>query len=147
MTTPTQTIVVPAADDGESWLKTHRGLLIGAGVGALLALALCVWAVIAMVDHPAQTQTIRDVFIIFMALEALVIGLALVVLIVQMSLLTTVLRHEIKPILDSAGEAARTLRGTAAFVSRNVVDPVIKVQASVAAVRQALHLLRPDHRP
>jgi hypothetical protein len=56
------------------------------------------------------------------------------------------LKHEIKPILDSTNEAARTLRGTAAFMSQNVVDPVIKVHASVAAVRSALDLLRPNRR-
>jgi hypothetical protein len=123
-----------------------RKLLIGIGIGLVVLLALVVVAVIFMVRNPAQTETLRDIFIIFMALEGLLIGLALVVLVVQLALLTNMLQHEIKPILDSTNEAARTLRGTAAFMSENLVDPVIKVHASVAAVRSALDLLRPNRR-
>jgi hypothetical protein len=125
----------------------QKGLIIGAAIGAVVLLVLAVLAVIFMVRNPAQTETLRDIFIIFMALEGLLIGLALVVLVVQLALLTNLLKHEIKPILDSTNEAARTLRGTAAFMSQNVVDPVIKVHASVAAVRSALDLLRPNRRP
>ncbi len=125
----------------------HKGLIIGIAIGALVLLGLTIWGVIAMVNNPTQTQTVRDIFIIFMALEGLVIGLALVILVVQLALLTNLLKHEIKPILDSTNEAARTLRGTAAFMSQNVVDPVIKVHAWVAAVRSALDLLRPSRWP
>lgn len=146
MTTSVQTIPAHPAQEEASWASRHRGLLIGVGVGLVVLLALVIWAVIGMAGHPAETQTIRDIFIIFMALEGLIIGLALVVLIVQLAVLTNVLQHEIKPILDSTNEAARTLRGTATFVSQNVVDPVIKVHASVAAVRRALDALRPNHR-
>jgi hypothetical protein len=124
----------------------YRGILIGAAIGAVVLLVLAVLAVVYMVRNPAQTETLRDIFIIFMALEGLLIGLALVVLVVQLALLTNLLKHEIKPILDSTNEAARTLRGTAAFMSQNMVDPVIKVHASVAAVRSALDLLRPGRR-
>ena len=123
-----------------------RALLIGVGIGLVVLIALVVVSVIYMVRNPAQTETLRDIFIIFMALEGLLIGLALVVLVVQLALLTNLLKHEIKPILDSTNEAARTLRGTAAFMSENLVDPVIKVHASVAAVRSALDLLRPNRR-
>lgn len=129
-----------------SWLEEHRGLVIGASIGAVVLLALVVVAIIAMVNNPVQTETIRDIFIVFMALEALVIGVALVVLMVKIAMLTNLLRHEIKPILDSTNETARTLRGTANFLSQNLVDPVIKVQASVAAVKGALDLLRHNHR-
>ncbi len=124
----------------------NKGLLIGIGVGVLVLLVLVVLAVIFMVRNPAQTETLRDIFIIFMALEGLLIGLAMVVLTVQLAMLTNLLKHEIKPILDSTNEAARTLRGTAAFMSQNMVDPVIKVHASVAAVRSALEMLRPSRR-
>jgi hypothetical protein len=129
-----------------SWFEEHRGLVIGIAIGAVLLLVALVVAVIAMVNNPSETETIRDIFIVFMAVEALVIGVALVVLIVQVALLTNLLRHEIKPILDNTNETARTLRGTASFLSQNLVDPVIKVQSSVAAVKGALDLLRPNNR-
>jgi hypothetical protein len=138
--------VAPEAKPDEAGDKDRRGLLIGIGIGVVVVIALLIIAVIYMAGHPAQTETLRDIFIIFMALEGLLIGLALVILVVQLALLTNLLKHEIKPILDSTNEAARTLRGTAEFMSQNVVDPVIKVHASVAAVRSALDMLRPNRR-
>ena len=154
MTTRTEDVVMrpgtngavsPApSDDPDSGQR--KGILIGVAVAAIVLLVLVVVAVVFMVRNPAQTETLRDIFIIFMALEGLLIGLAMVVLTVQLALLTNLLKHEIKPILDSTNEAARTLRGTAAFMSQNVVDPVIKVHASVAAVRSALDLMRPNRR-
>jgi hypothetical protein len=146
---PPPVVTAPAGGpprDAPSWFAQHRGLVIGVSLAAVVLLAAVIWAVIAMVNNPAQTETIRDIFIVFMALEALVIGVALIVLVVQVALLTNLLRNEVKPILDSTQETARTLRGTATFISQNVVDPVIKVHASVAAVKSALDLLRPNHR-
>lgn len=116
-------------------------------VGVLLILALIVglvFAVIAMVRNPVQTETIRDIVIIFMAVEALVIGLVLILLIIQIARLTDLLRNEIKPILDSTNETLGTLRGTTRFLSDNLVKPVVKVNSSMAAVRRALDFIRPD---
>ena len=116
-------------------------------IGVLLILALIVgvvFAVIAMARNPAQTETIRDIVIIFMAVEALVIGLVLILLIIQIARLTDLLRNEIKPILSSTNETLGTLRGTTRFLSDNLVKPVVKVNSSMAAVRKALNLIRPD---
>jgi hypothetical protein len=96
-----------------------------------------------MVRNPAQTETIRDIVIIFMAVEALIIGLVLILLIVQVARLTDLLRNEIKPILDSTNETLGTLRGTTRFLSDNLVKPVVKVNSSMAAVRRALNIIRP----
>jgi hypothetical protein len=114
-------------------------------IGALVFLAIAagvVAAVVAMVRHPAETETIRDVFIILMAFESLVVGLALVILIVQLARLTSLLQNEVKPILESTNETINTLRGTTHFLSNNLVEPVVKVNSSMAAVRRVLELLR-----
>jgi ABC-type spermidine/putrescine transport system permease subunit II len=141
-------VSIPAAAESEerSWAEENRGLLIGIGVALVVLLAAAVVAVVFMARNPAATQTIRDIFIIFMALLALIIGVALIIVVVQLALLTNMLRHEIKPILDSTNETARTLRGTATFLSENMVSPVIKAHSKMAAVRSALDLLRPNHR-
>ncbi len=146
MTSATDSSVSPAAGPEREQPQSRRGLYIGLGVGAVVLLALAVLAVVGLVRNPATTETIRDIFIILMALEVLIVGVALVVLIVQVAVLTNVLKHEIRPILDSTQEAARTLRGTATFVSQNLVEPVIKVQATAAAVRSALDVFRPNNK-
>ncbi len=123
-----------------------KSTLIAIGIGVLLLalIAGVVLAVISMVRNPAQTETIRDIVIIFMAVEALIIGLVLILLIVQIARLTDLMRNEIKPILDSTNETLGTLRGTTKFLSDNLVKPVVKVNSSMAAVRKAIDVIRPQ---
>lgn len=134
-------------ENKEQVKRTSVNSRVLAVVAAVLLLALLAGAgiaVIAMVRNPAQTETIRDIVIIFMALEALLIGLALILLIVQIARLTDLLSHEIKPILDSTNETIGTLRGTTQFLSDNLVKPVVKVNSSMAAVRRAINIIRPE---
>jgi hypothetical protein len=94
---------------------------------------------------PAQTTYLRDIFIIFMALEALVIGVALVILMVQLAILINLLQNEIKPIIYSTNETVNTLRGTATFLSNNLTEPVIKLNEYLAGFRKLLELLHLGH--
>ncbi len=120
----------------------QRLIIVGAVIGALVVVALAALAIIGMVRNPIATQTIRDIFIIVMALESLVIGAALIVLIVQIAQLTNLLQHEIKPILESTNETISTVRGTTAFLSENLVEPVVKLNSYVAAMQRVLEGLR-----
>lgn len=108
----------------------------------LILIAGVVLAVIAMVQNPATTENIRDIVIIFMAIESLLIGVALVVLIIQLARLTDLLVNEVKPILDSTNDTLGTIRGTTHFLSKNLVQPVVKMNSSFAALRRAGELLR-----
>ncbi|MGD2162514.1 MAG: hypothetical protein PVH60_07005 [Anaerolineales bacterium] len=139
---------IPTLDDNQIEEATGGSMKnrILVALGVLLVLGLIagvVLAVISMVRNPAQTETIRDIVIIFMAVEALIIGLVLILLIVQIARLTDLLRNEIKPILDSTNETLGTLRGTTRFLSDNLVKPVVKVNSSMAAVRRAIDMIRP----
>ena len=119
----------------------RKALAIGAVVVIVLLVALMLGAGYWLVQNPAQAASVRDVFIIFMALEFMLVGVALVVLMVQLAVLTNMLQHEIKPILQSTTETLNTVRGTTAFLSENLVDPVIKLNAALAAMAQVLDSL------
>jgi len=139
--------VLPTEDRDPGDPQSHdrrMRMYVAIGVGVLVVfLAASAFGVIAMLRNPEQTQTIRDIVIVFMAGEALLIGLALVLLIVQLARLTALLQNEIRPILTSTQETLDTVRGTTAFLGNNLVDPVIKANSSLAAVRRAIDLLRP----
>jgi hypothetical protein len=75
-----------------------------------------------------------------MAFESLVIGAALVILILQISALINLLQNEIKPILDATNETIHTLRGTTAFLSENMAEPVIKLNSSLAGFQRVLEM-------
>jgi predicted tellurium resistance membrane protein TerC len=118
--------------------RRQRLLMIGIVLAVILVLALVILAIIYLLQPGSPTDRIRDVFIIFMALESLVLGLVLVILIVQLARLINLLQNEIKPILDSTNETVSTLRGTTEFLSDNLVEPVIKMNGYMAGLQQAL---------
>ena len=89
----------------------------------------------------SELASVRDFAIILLALESLVIGVVLVVLILEIRNLAKLLREEIKPILDSANETARTVRGTTSFVSETLVNPMIRISGFASGFLQALRIL------
>lgn len=84
---------------------------------------------------------VRDLAIILLAIESLVIGVVLIILVLEIRNLAKMLKEEIKPILESADETARTVRGTTVFVSENLVQPMIQVSSFASGVLQALRIL------
>jgi len=117
---------------------SNKKYLIISIIVVIVVLALVVLAAIFLVnpDHSETTEQIRDVFIIFMALESLVIGVALVILIIQLSTLINLLQNEIRPIINSTSETVNTLKGTARFISDNLTEPVIKFNQLMAMIKK-----------
>lgn len=76
-----------------------------------------------------------------LAIESLVIGIVLIILILEVRSLARLLRDEIKPILNSADETVRTVKGTTTFVSDTFVTPMVRVSSFATGVAQALRIL------
>jgi hypothetical protein len=121
--------------------RNQRLTIIGVVIGAIILIALLVLAIIYLANPSTPTEKIRDIFIIGMALEFLVIGLAMIILIIQLATLINLLQNEVKPILNSTNETANTLRGTAIFLSDNLIDPVIKLNEYLAGLRRFMKLV------
>ncbi len=92
------------------------------------------------------SATARDLAIIVLAMQALVVNILLGVLIWQVWRMVKLLNTEVKPILEDTQETIGTLRGTATFVSDNVVDPVMSTTRSVTKWRGTLSSLTSDLR-
>ncbi len=116
---------------------------IVAGIVVLLAIVGAILASIWMLGNPSETETLRDIFIIWIAFIALLIGIALVILSIQVARLVNLLQNEIKPILENTNETINTVRGTALFVSENVTEPVVKLGSTFAGIQRSLQLLTP----
>ena len=87
------------------------------------------------------TSHIRDIFIIVLALESLIIGAALVILVVQLALLLNLLQNEIKPILETTRRTVNTLKGTTAFLSEHAVKPVINLGSMAAGAKRLIEII------
>ncbi len=123
-----------------------RTLVIAVAAGAVVIVVLLGLAVYALLQPGTPTDRIRDVFIIVVAFETLVIGIALIVLLVQLASLINLLQNEVRPILEATSETVNTLRGTADFLGESVVEPVIKLNTYLASIQRVLELMGLKHR-
>lgn len=106
-------------------------ILVGLGVGFYF-----------LAQNEATTRNVRDILLIVLTLEFMVLGAVLIVLLVQIARLTLLLQIEIKPLLESANEAVHSLKGTTVFLSENLVEPVIQLNSSLAGMRRLLEVFR-----
>jgi len=131
--------------------KSRRLLTVGLSVVGVVLIGTIVLLVFLSVDAyraaynataPSPGQVVvgvlRDAAIIFVAFETMVIGILLIVFMIQMQSMLSLLREEIKPLLEAANETASTVRGTTQFVSHNVVSPVMKWSGYVAGAQHVL---------
>jgi hypothetical protein len=126
----------------EAQVSANKGRIILFALIILAILGGMVYGIFKLAkSDPETTSHIRDIFIIVLALQSLLIGVALIILVVQMALLTNMLQNEIKPILLSTKDTVATLRGTTAFISNHAVKPVIKASSYLAGASTLLQLL------
>ena len=121
--------------------RKQKQMMYGIVAVIVLLVALLGVSIYFLLQPNTPTDKIRDVFIIVVALETLVIGVALVVLIVQLASLINLLQNEVRPILHATSETVNTLRGTAEFLGENVVEPVIKLNGYLAGLKRMLELM------
>src|SRR4029450_11451528 len=93
------------------------------------------------------SATVRDIAIILIAIQTLVIGVLLAVLVWQIWRLVKMIQLEIKPIIADTQETLNTVRGTTTFVSETVVDPIVKTSGTVMRYRRTLQALTAELRP
>ncbi len=125
--------------------RKQRRTIAGIIVGVIIVLGLFITGFIFLIS-PALTPydtvaRLRDISIILMAIESIIISLALVILIVQIARLTNLIQNEVKPILDSTNETVSNLRGTTKFLSDNLVEPVIRLNEVITVLSRLTEIL------
>lgn len=126
-------------------IRKQRRMAISLGITALIIIALIISSLVFLLSPNTNAEyvaRIRDVFIIIMAFESILIGAVLVILILQIARLSNMLQNEIKPILYSTNETINTLRGTTQFLSENLTEPVIKLNEYVAGLMKILEIFK-----
>lgn len=121
------------------WVLIALGALIGVIVAALV-IAL-IGGITGSDGVASAFRILRDFFIIVLALQGILISVAMIILVLQLTSLINLLRNEIKPLLDEARHTLVTVRGTSEFVSKNITTPVIRVSSAVAGARAFLNEL------
>ena len=118
--------------------------LVAAGV-ALALLAGMVGFGIVMFRDPAAAATLRDIFLIILGVQSMIIGLLMVALLVAMLYvalklydLSQFIQTGLIPILNRADDTMRSVHSRTVFISDSAVKPVIEIMAYVSAVKSIL---------
>ena len=84
---------------------------------------------------------VRDVAIIVLAIESILIGIVLILTLLELRSLSRTMKREATPMLVSASQTVDIVKGTADFVSDTVVRPVIGIAAFWARIRRIWQLI------
>lgn len=119
-----------------------RNALIAIIVAIVLLTAGLV-VVAALLAAHAETagpsvRVIRDLLIIVMALEMVVIGAAFVVLLVQVARFINLINNELQPLITATSDTVNTVRGTAVFLSKNLAEPIIAANSALRGVAKVI---------
>jgi hypothetical protein len=118
-----------------------RYVVIGVIVALVLMAAFTAFVVWAARYHATTIEALRDIFIIALALESCIFGIALMILLVMVIRLVNMLEFEIKPILERTNETIGMVRGTTVFMSENVVKPMTTASSYAAGIRRGMRTL------
>jgi hypothetical protein len=121
--------------------RQMRAIIIGAIVAIVVMVGILLVALFVLLQPGVPTDRIRDALIIVVAFETFVVGVALIVLLVQLATLINLLQNEVRPILEATSDTLNTLRGTTEFLSESVVQPVIKLNGYMASMQRVLELM------
>jgi hypothetical protein len=112
--------------------------IIAGGIILIVGFLFIFWV---LLQPGIPTDRIRDIFVIFLALETLLVGIAVIILMVQVATLVNLIQNEVRPMLESTNETINTLRGTTEFLSENLVEPVIQLNGYLASLQRMLELM------
>jgi len=115
-----------------------RLIKLTAILGVLFILALLGAALVAALTA-AETwapliQILRDIFLLILILESILVITALAILMLQAAGFFIMLKTEVKPILDNARETTRLSKATAQFINSNAVDPLIQIKSFLSGL-------------
>jgi hypothetical protein len=123
--------------DAERQMR-RRMTLIGIGIAVIAVLVLLSFAVMIAAGVIGE---VRDVVIILLATESLIIGGVTLFLLYQMIMLVTLLREDLIPLIQSAQETVNSARGTTVYVSRKIIVPSAKAASTVARLQAMTRVL------
>ena len=134
-----QPTAAPPPTETKSKWTIQRIVFLSAGIlGAVIAIIFGVGILLAFSGELEITalriQYIRNIFMVVIGLEGILIIGSIAVLVVQITRLINMLKRDVKPVLITAQETVNTAKGTVEFVGDNTVRPIIRTSAFLSGV-------------
>lgn len=125
--------------DSEQLQRIVIIIVIALVVVGLTLIGVAIFLALNASTTAAGVEVVRDVLIIVLTLQFIVIGVAFTVLLIQVARFVNLLNNEVQPIIESTKETVNILRGTAVFISRNVAQPAVEGTATVRGLSRVLN--------
>ncbi len=119
----------------------HRWPTIRWMLPGLVILALVIAFLVFLYTHPAVAAVLRDVLIIALTLQLILLTAVAMFLVYRLIRLVDWLQQEVQPILQRARETVDTVHGTSVFLGRHLARPTIEAASVAAGVAQGLRTL------
>jgi hypothetical protein len=119
------------------------------GLATLLVLFALLFPIILLFISPVETWLIgvRDVSIIYSSMFMCVGAILFIVVTALIAFIAFMIRDNILPTLQKVDDTAKTVKGTATFVSESVVSPIIKTAGAAAGARAMVQTLLRQNPP
>jgi len=121
---------------------------VAAIVGLVLVVAAIVLGVV-LFNRPEAAARLRDIFIIILGIQSLILGLLLIAVLVTLVYLALKVyglvrfaEDEVRPMLQRVDDLVRHVHSRSVFVSDVAVKPVLEVVGMVAAAKSILRSFR-----
>jgi hypothetical protein len=147
--------ILPGPTHEEEVTKRSAGLssdpvpAIIAAIVVVVILAIFIAFGVLLFNNPPTAAVLRDIFIILLGIQSMVIGFLIIVMLVAIIYvvfkvydLIKFVQTEVGPMLDRADDAVRTVQSRAVFISDTAVKPVVEIMAQVSAIRQIFRSFR-----
>jgi uncharacterized membrane protein len=127
--------------EGKTKPKKGSGIFILLGILILVAVAAIVYLMV--ISSVETSELVKNISIVLLVFSSVIGTVSLVILIVQLSKLTNLVKNEAKPIMTTTRETVNHVKGTASFISDKMVTPVISTNAKIAGINRVVSILIP----
>ena len=90
---------------------------------------------------------VRDVLIIVLAFESIVIATAMIFMVWQLFQLIMLLRDEVVPLIHTTKDTVEQVKHTTTFIGQSVASPVVSASGFLAGTKAMLDTLRGKKEP
>lgn len=126
-------------------IGTREKIIIGLVV-ILVVVAFC-GGLYLLLTVPDLAANVRDLLIIVLAFESIVIATGLIVMVWQLYQLIMLLRNEVVPLIHTTKETVDQVKHTTTFIGQSVASPVVSATGLLAGTRAMIDTLRGKKEP
>ncbi len=125
-----------------------RLILILVGIIVVLLILVIILFVFGQPFRLLPTTVVRDVLVILLAIESIVVLGLMAWLVFQVRALILYMNTEVKPVLENVNVTLTTMKDTTGFLRDTAVNPVIKTQSYATGAVETVRALfrRPNQR-